>query len=420
MPEATLDPATIVAEPTVRTAPDPTDLPVSSETREEEAEAQRGPRPGMALCLSGGGYRAMVFHVGALWRLNEAGLLAKLERVSSVSGGSITAGVLGHRWHALSFDASGVAQQFDVQLVQPIRGLASKTIDISAGLRGLLLPGDISDRIAGAYRKNLFGKATLQDLPDTPRFVINATNVQSAALWRFSKPFMADWRVGLVPKPTVPLANAVAASSAFPPFLSPYQLQLDPSSFRPGSGADLQMAPYTSRAVLTDGGVYDNLGLETAFKNYDTILVSDGGGHIQPDPAPKTDWPRHVIRVMAIADNQVRALRKRQLITAYNRRQKLLAAGESPDSEALRRYTRAGTYWGIRSNIADYHHDDALDAPFEATLKLAMTATRLAKLTDQQQERIINWGYAVCDAALRKHVQQSLPRGSYPYPGGVG
>ena len=31
--------------------------------------------PGIALCLSGGGYRAMVFHLGALWRLNELGLL---------------------------------------------------------------------------------------------------------------------------------------------------------------------------------------------------------------------------------------------------------------------------------------------------------------------------------------------------------
>src|ERR1044072_5945833 len=53
------------------------------------------PAPGVALCLSGGGYRAMLFHLGALWRLNEAGLLRGLVRVSSVSGGSITAGVLG-------------------------------------------------------------------------------------------------------------------------------------------------------------------------------------------------------------------------------------------------------------------------------------------------------------------------------------
>ena len=47
--------------------------------------------PGVALCLSGGGYRAMLFHLGAIWRLNELGRLPTLDRVSSVSGGSITA-----------------------------------------------------------------------------------------------------------------------------------------------------------------------------------------------------------------------------------------------------------------------------------------------------------------------------------------
>src|SRR5215475_2295356 len=40
------------------------------------------PEPGIALCLSGGGYRAMLFHLGALWRLNEWGYLPKLSRIS--------------------------------------------------------------------------------------------------------------------------------------------------------------------------------------------------------------------------------------------------------------------------------------------------------------------------------------------------
>ena len=66
------------------------------------------PEPGIGLCLSGGGYRAMPFHLGALWRLNEWGYLAKLARISSVSGGSITAGVLGFKWAKLAFDAGGV------------------------------------------------------------------------------------------------------------------------------------------------------------------------------------------------------------------------------------------------------------------------------------------------------------------------
>ena len=62
------------------------------------SEGAAGPKPGIALCLSGGGYRAMIFHLGALWRLNQLGFLKNLSRVSSVSGGSITAGgsAVGH------------------------------------------------------------------------------------------------------------------------------------------------------------------------------------------------------------------------------------------------------------------------------------------------------------------------------------
>lgn len=89
------------------------------------------PAPGVALCLSGGGYRAMLFHLGALWRLNEAGLLRGLVRVSSVSGGSITAGVLGLAWSKLQFDNNNTATNMTELLIDPVRRLADRTIDLS-------------------------------------------------------------------------------------------------------------------------------------------------------------------------------------------------------------------------------------------------------------------------------------------------
>ena len=76
------------------------------------------PADGVALCLSGGGYRAMLFHVGVVWRLHDAGWLKRLDRVSSVSGGSITAGALALAWPKL--DAEGLEPTF----VAPIRALA--------------------------------------------------------------------------------------------------------------------------------------------------------------------------------------------------------------------------------------------------------------------------------------------------------
>ena len=147
-------------------------ISVLREQREEKDEDKV--REGTALCVSGGGYRAMLFHLGTFWRLNEAGLLRGLKRISSVSGGSITAGVLGYAWKSLTFQ-DNVAQNFTEKVVAPIRKLAGETIDVGAILKGILLPGTIGQKVRGAYEDYLFGHATLQDLPDTRRFVINAT-----------------------------------------------------------------------------------------------------------------------------------------------------------------------------------------------------------------------------------------------------
>ena len=339
----------------------------------------------------------MLFHLGSLWRLYQTGVLRNVKRISSVSGGSITAAVLGLHWKSLNFD--GGTSDFVRSVVMPVRSLAAETIDAEAIILGIALPGRITERVAKAYERHLFGHATLQDLPDEPRFVINATNVQSGVIWRFMKPYMRDYRVGEVKRPTVTLAEAVAASSAFPPVLSPMEMRLDPNSFTPGSGLDLQRPPFTTNVVLTDGGVYDNLGLETVWKRYDTVLVSDGGGKMKAEDEPKSDWGRHAYRVLQLIDNQVRALRVRQLIESYE-------AG-----------VRKGAYWGIRTDIRDYQLPSAMPCPLERSTELAHTPTRLKRLDDTRQEQLINWGYAVCDAALRKHVDPQLaPPAAFPYP----
>ncbi|OCK61807.1 patatin-like phospholipase family protein [Bradyrhizobium sp. LMTR 3] len=361
--------------------------------------AEGGPQDGTALCLSGGGYRAMIFHIGVLWRLYETGILQKVKRISSVSGGSITAGLLALKWNRLTGSQTPDMQLFRQEFVGPLRALGRTTIDVKAVILGLLLPGRVSDRVVAAYEKHLFGSATLQDLPDKPSFVINATSVQSGALWRFTKPYMRDYRVGEVLKPTISLSKAVAASSAFPPVLSPVEIKLNDSAFTPKSGSDLQRPPFTTNVVLSDGGVYDNLGLETAWKRYRTILVSDAGGKLQAEESPKADWGNHAYRVFDLVDNQVRSLRKRQVIDSF------------------KQHIRSGAYWGIRTNILDYGLADALTCPFDATMRLAETPTRLQAMDDQLQERLINWGYAVCDAAIRKHYQPALPKpDKFPFP----
>lgn len=345
----------------------------------------------------------MVFHLGVLWRLNELGYLSRLDRISSVSGGSITSAMLGLKWSHLEFSA-GIASKFVEEVVTPIRAFAHETIDVGSVLKGVFLPGSISDKVAKAYRKHLFGDATLQDLPnDPPRFVINATNVQTGGLWRFSKPYMRDYLVGEVKNPTVPLATAVAASSAFPPVLSPATLNLNPAEFSPSEGEPYHKPPYTNTAYLSDGGVYDNLGLETAWKRYNTILVSDAGLAMSADPEPGADWATHAKRILDLVGNQVRALRKRQVIAGY-------LSG-----------VREGAYWSIRTEIAKYGVENALPCPVERTTELAQIATRLAEMSDETQERLINWGYAICDAAMRRWADPNLQsqQPAFPYSGGV-
>ncbi len=375
----------------------------------DASTAGGGPQPGTGLCMSGGGYRAMLFHAGCLWRLNQLGILGTLKRISSVSGGSITSGILGMNWVALGISAENPIappDRFAGLVIAPVRKVASTTIDESTIFGGIFLPGTIADHVADKYDSLVFHGRTLQDLPADdagPRFVINATNVQSGVLIRFSRPYIRDYRVGQVLNPALPLARAVGASSAFPPVLSPAQIDLARYGlhFEPADGTeDLHTAPYTTTLVLSDGGVYDNLGLETVWKEYQTILVSDGGGHVKPEPDPHHDWARHAYRVLDIIDSQVRALRTRQLVEFFNQK------------------VRDGAYWGIGQDITTYENPPVFPCPVTNTTGLAQTPTRLQKMDDTLQERLINWGYAVCDASVRKHLNTGAPKPEQlPYPG---
>lgn len=317
------------------------------------------PSDGVGLCLSGGGYRAMLFHVGALWRLAETGRLFELTRISSVSGGSITAAVLALAWKRLK---RGGLPAFKSDVVAPLRGLAPTTIDERSILGGLLLPGSVAQYVANAYAKHLFGERTLQDLPEAPRFIINATNLETGSLFRFTR-------------------------------------RVDPADFDPPAPGELSDEGYRNEISLTEGGVYDNLGLQQVWGRCRTVLVSDGGGHISDNPAPPGDWARQSLRVLEVVDQQVRNLRMIQVVGSFERGDRL------------------GVFWSSRTDIASYNLPDALPCPRPKTEKLAAIPTRLRRMDDAQQERLINWGYAVADAGMRRYWPggNAVPA-SFPYP----
>ena len=349
------------------------------------------PRSGVGLCLSGGGYRAMVFHLGSLRRLNETGWLSKLTRVSSVSGGSIMAGVLALGWKHLTFDANGIATNFAEVIEAPVMAFATHTVDVPAVLLGPF-SGGVGKRVAAAYDKHLFHGATLQDLPargQGPYFIILATNLSNAKLWRFTRNYMRDWKTPPVNNPTLALSMAVAASSAFPPVLSPVRLTL----------------PTGQTITLTDGGVFDNLGLEPVLKNCATVFVSDGGGAFKEMAKPRTDWLLGTIRVLNSIMAQVGSLRHHQVAGALasGRRKGGLWTGHTPPSE----------YKGSWAST--------MPIPDAVAADIAATPTRLAHMDDATRSRVANFGYAITDATLRAYVDHDLAEPSgFPFPGGVG
>lgn len=380
-------------------APGDSAFPVVDEETEMVSTSQQ-----VGLCLSGGGYRAMLFHVGVLWRLHDMGWLQRLDRISSVSGGSITAGVLATRWTALIESTSS----FEDAVARPLRSLAGRNIDVRAVVKGFLPRTSVGCQIQNVLAAELFGESTLGQLPERPGFTFHATNVSTGKLVRFDRDRMSDWKIGSVSSKEILLASAVTASASFPPMLSPYRLDTSQLTWRKdGSGTLRDAEKYRQRLALTDGGVYDNLGLESVWSQCSTVLVSDGGGQLQTEPGADSDWIRHFIRTTKVIDHQVRSLRIRQIQTAFN--------SKKPG-------THIGTHIGIRAEPdGDRKPEGHLPVNDDQAKQLAAIPTRLKRLTSRDQERLINWGYAVADIRMRINVDRTAaPPEGYPYTGGIG
>jgi NTE family protein len=367
----------------------------------------------MALALSGGGYRATLFALGSLWRLNELGLLRQMNRITSVSGGSITSAYLAINWNELDFDKdTGTAKNFITLIAEPIQEFCSKSLDVLAGLSGLLLPfSTIGDKVAKRYAKRLFGTKSLQDIPtpgEGPEFIFYATSLQTGVSVRFSKAAIADYKVGELPNPQLPIAKIVGASSAFPPFFSPVVIKCNPNQWKKTAGAywydNLKLR---KKIYLGDGGIYDNLGLEAIWNdNFKTVFVCDAGAPFKINLKPRRNWFQQSLRVNSIITEQTRALRKRTLINNYLEVDK--------DGNHLK---YGGTYWGIATEINNYKLNDAMVKDNDKTASLKDLRTRLNAFSNEEQGTLINWGYALADTALRRwYFKDKKAPGIWPIP----
>jgi len=202
----------------------------------------------------------------------------------------------------------------------------------------------------------------------------------------------ADYKIGEIPSPDLSLARVVGASSAFPPVLSPVYFDFDPAQWQPLPGAYLYPNVELRRHVaLTDGGVYDNLGLEAIYDRCDTVLVSDASAPFDILNDAIDDPLSLMTRVNAVMMEQTRALRRHAVVNEFT-------TGR-----------RRGAFWGIGTRVGDYGLPGTVanDSPLTASLELIRT--RLNQFSAEEQGHLINWGYALADAAMRRWMLPGPP-----------
>jgi NTE family protein len=263
--------------------------------------------PKIGIALSGGGARAMAFHLGCLRALHQLGILNRVQILSTVSGGSVIGGL-----YAASDDDSFPAFEARVRAALA-RGLAGPTIRTAfmtpEGAKALLcfvLVGTanllfvtftwilrIGSRLFPvgsrpgwrmenwhlpfrrfASRTTIFRRAIddvlfkgkrLRDLHGRkPLLIINAAELRTGSAFYFTANESGSWRLGRLARPDITLAYAVTASAAYPMFLPAIDEEL-PFDKRDG-------ARRSERVILTDGGVYDNLGLAPLWPDRDASI----------------------------------------------------------------------------------------------------------------------------------------------------
>jgi predicted acylesterase/phospholipase RssA len=224
----------------------------------------------LGLALSGGGFRASLYHLGLLRFLRDAGLLSQVTHITSVSGGSIMAAHLALNWDrytdgAKEFDAAAAELLGFVRL--DVRNRITRRFPLTLPLRWpRRLLGRSNRRLTRTglleyhYERFLYGDRSLFELPEKPQLHILATNLSEGCLCSFTRSGLlmvrrqagSTFRLDRVHVGLATVAMAVTASSAFPGFFPPLEL----------TGTEVgASAGEFGRQAYTDGGVFDNLGV---------------------------------------------------------------------------------------------------------------------------------------------------------------
>lgn len=287
----------------------------------------------IGLALSGGGVRAMCFHLGVFRALSESNLLERIHYLSSVSGGTLITGLVfsrnGNRWPdsktflerihpeiRILLTTKSLQRGYILSLLNPFNWILFPT-------RANVLAKTIS-RVWGI-------RSSLGDLPSNPTWAINCTCVESGKRWRFKESSMGDYLLGFADAPQFPLSDAMASSAAFPGGVSPLKVATGSYNWYGYSGwgiDDPKKIPKTSPPSpvhIADGGIYDNMGLEPLYDAgrmrikpecaCTALIVSDAGSPLgMKGNSSLAQFLGFSMRTIEMIHDQAKNLRVRTLI----------------------------------------------------------------------------------------------------------
>ncbi len=286
----------------------------------------------IGIALSGGGVRAAVFHLGVLARLADEDMLCNISMLSTVSGGTLITGLIyktnNYKWPT--------SQEFSSICVPAIRLiLTKKNIQLDAILRHLynpwLLTKGRAKILSGSIQKCWRINEKISVIPDYPRWTINATTVETGKNFRFiPQKRMGDYIVNYVENPDISLADAMCSSASVPLLIGCLRMDTDNYEWfkydKPEDGqAKRKYKPEFKKLHIWDGGVYDNLGVESLIdttnndfsfrKDTNFVIVSDASAPLHTK-SRNTYFQKNIIDV---ATDQVRSLRCRMILDHFKK-----------------------------------------------------------------------------------------------------
>jgi NTE family protein len=362
------------------------------------------PEGALALAFSGGGFRATLAALGVLRFLADARLLHRVRYVSSVSGGSLANGLLAAHWREL--EQEGFAPDaLDRIILEPFverisnDSLIWKLVANSWRIAG---PRTRTHLLADCLEEWFYGERLLEELPSGCRFVFNAANLTTGVRFGFERDVFGDYVLGrrTTAATGLRLADAVAASAAFPGAFAPLVLR------------DFELPCAQGRvAKLLDGGAYDNMGLEAVDDLPQTFLVAlSAGGLFHTGRFGGLPFIRNLARASSLLYRQSTALRRREMVGRFQVFEKARAQG-LPAPE----WGRQGVLFGLATTF-----DEPSPAWIEGRpehealrLKLALVKTTFARFHPQLCRQLLyrGWWLAGCSiATFHPGLVDALPR----------